>query len=139
MRGMRGPLATRSPLLGETLPLRRRESSRDYFFGSVAEAVRQITLDCPRALHGISIGVEDVPTLTGAWAQERVPLTAAVGATETEPAHLIVYRRPLEFRARTRLELDALVYRTIVEQLAALTGLELSTIDPSGRSTDPES
>ncbi|MGL4831802.1 MAG: metallopeptidase family protein [Propionibacteriaceae bacterium] len=136
LRGLRGPLARTSPLLGEALPLRRRESSRDFFVGSIAESIRQISKDCPQALTDVTVGVEDVPTLSGAWAQERVPLAAATSATPTAPATVTVYRRPLEFRATSRRALDVLVYRTIVEQLAALTGLEVSTIDPTGRSRD---
>ncbi len=136
LRGLRGPLARTSPLLGETLPLRRRESSRDFFTGSIAQSLSRISKDCPAALADVAIGVEDIPTLSGAWTQELVPLAAATSATAASCATVTLYRRPLEFRANSRRELDILVYRTIVEQLAALTGLEVSTIDPAGRSRD---
>ena len=44
----------------------------------------------------------------------------------------MVYRRPLEHRAASRRGLQILVYRTIVEQLSALTGLSVDEIDPDG-------
>lgn len=126
-------MATTTPLLGRPVALRRRESSLTYFIGSVTQARDQIERDCPAALAGITVLIEDVPTLTGAWSRDRVPLAASYTATLTSPATVVVFRRPLEHRAASRRGLDILVYRTIVEQLAALTGLEIATIDPSGR------
>ena len=45
---------------------------------------------------------------------------------------MVVYRRPLEHRAASRRGLRILVYRTIVEQLSALTGRSVDEIDPDG-------
>jgi hypothetical protein len=50
----------------------------------------------------------------------------------------VVYRRPLEHRAVSRRGLRILVYRTIVEQLAALTGRSVEEIDPEGAGADDD-
>jgi hypothetical protein len=56
----------------------------------------------------------------------------AVQATAERPGQIVVDRRPLEHRAATRRGLRILVYRTIVEQLSALTGRSVDEIDPDG-------
>ena len=52
-----------------------------------------------------------------------------VEADEERMAQVVVYRRPLEHRAASRRGLRILVYRTIVEQLSALTGRPVSDFD----------
>ena len=71
-------------------------------------------------------------TSTSAWAGDQVPLAAALEGTPERPAQVVVYRRPLEHRAASRRGLRILVYRTIVEQLSALTGRSVDEIDPDG-------
>jgi hypothetical protein len=65
-----------------------------------------------------------------------VPLAAAVDAVPDRSAQVVVYRRPLEHRAASGRGLRILVYRTIVEQLSALTGRSVSEIDPEGLSEE---
>lgn len=137
-RGLRGPLATRSPLSGHVAPLTRRTPAAAYFAECVSAAVERVERQCPQALLGVSIGIEEVPVWSGSWTPERVPLAAAIERTEDEPARIVVYRRPLEHRAATRRGLGILTYRTIVEQLAAVTGLDVATIDPSGVSDEDD-
>ena len=60
----------------------------------------------------------------------RVPLGVCVEATSLRPAQIVLYRRPLEHRAGSRSELQDLVHRTLVEQLAALTAQQVRDIDP---------
>lgn len=132
-RGLRGPLSVANDITGEPVPLRRRASSAEYFVSAVENAISRIRDSAPEVLRGVTIGIEEVPTLTESWGSEPVPLAAALDKTDKRPAQVVVYRRPLEFRAPSRPDLDALVHRTIVEQLAALTGLEATTIDPDYR------
>lgn len=129
-RGLRGPLSVANPITGEEVPVRRRESSATFFVGSVEAALERIRRVAPQALGSVTIGVEDVPTLTDRWDGEPVPLAAATEATDRKPAQIVVYRRPLELRATSRRELDDLVHRTIVEQLAEITNLDARSIDP---------
>jgi hypothetical protein len=44
----------------------------------------------------------------------------------------------LEHRASSRRGLQTLVYRTLVEQLAALTGRSVSELDPDGDADEDE-
>lgn len=129
-RGLRGPLSVANRITGEPVPLRRRESAGDVFVRAVEDAIARIGDTAPQALRGVTIGIEEVPTLTAAWRDEAVPLAAALGATEKRPAQVVVYRRPLELRAESRAELASLVHRTIVGQLAEITNLQPTTIDP---------
>jgi hypothetical protein len=110
----------------------------DFFNELVQAAVDRIGRDCPDALVGVRFGVEDVPYFDVAWSGDQVPLAAAVEATADHPGQVVVYRRPLEHRAVSRAGLRILVYRTIVEQLSALTGRSISEIDPSGAGAEDD-
>jgi len=61
-----------------------------------------------------------------------------VEASGARPAQVVVYRRPLEHRAASRQGLRILVYRTVVEQLSALTGRSVEEIDPDGAGFDDD-
>ncbi|WP_425308359.1 metallopeptidase family protein [Ammonicoccus fulvus] len=130
-RGLRGPLALPNDL-GPTARLNRTRSREALFTEAVAASAARISRHCPEALTGVELGIEEVPHLPTAWSGNQVPLAAAVEATEDRPARVVVYRRPLEHRAHSARGLRILVHRTIVEQLAALTGLMRETLDPEG-------
>ena len=93
----------------------------EYFNQCVKEALAAIAEIDPRALDGTVVGVEDVPLLKTAWSGDRVPMSAALEPSKGRPAQIVIYERPLEHRASNRSALRALVHRTIVEQLSALT------------------
>ena len=135
-RGLRGPLALPNPLSGRPARPPRPVGKSDFFTDAVTGAVERIARQCPEALVGVTFGVEDVPLLETAWSGDRVPLAAALEADTERMAQVVVYRRPLEHRAATRRGLSILVYRTIVEQLSALTGRSVNEIDPDGLSDD---
>jgi hypothetical protein len=111
-------------------------SRLEFFNDAVQSAVDRIAQQCPDALLGVAIGIEDVPYLETTWSDSRVPLAAALDAVPDRPAQVVVYRRPLEHRAASRRGLRILVYRTIVEQLSALTGRSVDEIDPDGYAED---
>lgn len=134
-RGLRGPLAQPNDH-GPTARVRRTRSREAVFTEAVAASAARISRHCPDALSGVDLGVEEVPHLTTDWSGNQVPLAAAVEASEDHPARVVVYRRPLEHRAATQRGLRILVHRTIVEQLAALTGLLPETLDPEGYGAD---
>lgn len=102
----------------------------------VHQAVAHIAEHCPRALVGVDIGVEDVPTVQPAWAPHRVPLAFAVTGTPDAHAQVVLYRRPLEHRARTRRGLYILVLRTLIEQLSDVTGIAPDELDPAQHRDD---
>ena len=137
-RGLRGPLALPNPFTGNPVPLRARVQGAEYFTGCVQQAVARVSASCPRALVGIDVGVEDVPGVASGWSRDRVPLAAAVGPVPPQHGQVVLYRRPLEHRARTRKGLRILVFRTLVEQLHALTEIPLEELDPEGWATDDD-
>lgn len=138
-RGMRGPIAAPNPLTQQAVPLRRNQRKAAFFVTCVADAVARVETKCPAALRDVQIGVEEVPGFEPQWASDRVLLAAALQPTDDDPAQVVIYRRPLEHRAGSRRELRHLVFRTLVEQLSAVTGLAIETIDPTGEAQrDPD-
>ena len=135
-RGIRGRLAWPNPYTGAPVPLKSRQSKAEFFTMCVHDALAQIQEHCPRALAAIDVGVEDVPTVDTGWTHDRVPLAAAVSPTPDTNGQVVVFRRPLERRARTRSGLRILVFRTIVEQLSEATAIPVDEIDPSGHRED---
>mgnify|MGYP001616188673 CR=1 FL=1 len=131
-RGLRGRLAWPNPYTGAPVPMRARQTKAQFFVTCVQDALGQIQQHCPRALASMDVGIEDVPDVGIAWTQDRVPLAAAVSALPDQNGQVVVFRRPLERRARTRHGLRILVFRTIVEQLSEATGIPVDEIDPNG-------
>ncbi|MGY4719921.1 metallopeptidase family protein [Naumannella cuiyingiana] len=129
-RGLRGPLAAPNPLTRRPASPRRPPGRAAFFDDAVAESVRRVRASCPRAIAGVQVGVVDVPEITDAWQEGEAPLAAAVEPVGDEPARVVLYRRPLEYRAISRPDLRLLVHRALVEQLSALTTIPLHEIDP---------
>jgi hypothetical protein len=137
-RGLRGPLALPNALTLHRAQPPHPASKADFFSEAVQDAVDRVGLKCPEVLVGITFGIEDVPHFDMAWSQDEVPLAAALEATATKPGQVVIYRRPLEHRAMSRRGLRILVYRTIVEQLSALTGRSVEEIDPDGAGAEDD-
>ncbi len=137
-RGIRGRLAAPNPWTGSAAPVRARQSPGEFFTMVVHEALAAVSADCPRALVGVDVGIEDVPPVTTGWEFGRVPLAAAVSGTPDAHAQIVIYRRPLERRARSRRGLRVLVLRTLVEQLGEVTGIPAAELDPTGRREDDD-
>lgn len=131
-RGLRGPLALPNTLVRRPANPPRPATPGEAFHEAVHDAIERVARHCPEALVDVAIGIEDVPVLPLAWTGAQVPLALAVEATADHPGHLVVYRRPLEHRAHSRRGLQVLVHRTVVEQLAALTGRTVDELDPDG-------
>ena len=122
-------LAPPNCLAGQMLRLKRPTLPTPYFFQCVSEAIEAIEEAVPDALSHLDVGVEEVPEVSGLWTSY-MPLAAAVEADETHLAQIIVYRRPIEFRAADRTQLRQLVFVALVEQVASATGLSVTTLDP---------
>ncbi len=117
---MRGSLALPNRFTGRPVPLRRPLSRDEFFLECLADAVGSVGRSCPESLAGAEV----------LWRDDKVPLAAAVEATPTRAAQIVLFQRPLEHRAASREGLRILVHRTLVEQLSALTGRSVSEIDP---------
>jgi predicted Zn-dependent protease with MMP-like domain len=115
---MRGPLAP-----GD-LPVSRTRAEQ--FDELVLSAVARLESRWATELADVEVLVEEVPT-----ADDRdVPLGRTEPATPHDPARIVVYRRPVEARARGLRARELLVHDVVVEQLAELLGLDPGTVDP---------
>ena len=62
-------------------------------------------------------------SMSGSWLATR----CGSGAT---PTRLVLFRRPIEHRAESRADLEALLLTIVVEQVAELLGLDPERVDP---------
>jgi predicted Zn-dependent protease with MMP-like domain len=81
-------------------------------------------------LADVEFGVEETPLLPVHWDPDEVPLATVVPATAGTPARVVLFRRPVEYRAAGRDELSALVLAVLVEQVAELLGRDPVEVDP---------
>jgi len=93
------------------------------------ETIEDVAHHCPEALAHVDIGVEEVPDVAEVW-NRRVPLAIAREATLDRLAQIVLYRRPIEFRCSSRSQVREVVFTTIVEQLAVVTGIPVDKLDP---------
>ncbi|MFI6107429.1 metallopeptidase family protein [Streptomyces sp. NPDC051310] len=116
-RGMRGPVAPPQVPLSAT----RADTFRDL----VQDSVERLERRWPQ-LAEVDFHVLEVP----ASPDESVPLGTSVPAGRDRPARIVVYRRPVELRAKSRDERALLVHEVVVEQVADLLGLAPESVDP---------
>src|SRR4051794_11575086 len=122
-RGLRGPLVPRE------VPAWR--SRRDRFDDRVLDAVELLEQRWADQLEGVEFAVEDIPPSDPApWEHDEVPLGRFFPAGGGLPTRIVVYRRPVETRARERSALAFLVHHVVVEQVAHLLDVEPSAVDP---------
>ncbi len=120
-RGMRGPA------LG-AVPARRTRSQRfDELALEITAAVAEPWAD---RIGEVELAVEEVPLLPEHWSSGTVPLTTWIPGRGRVPSRLVLFRRPIEHRAETRAELEAMLLTVVVEQLAEVLGLPAEDIDP---------
>jgi predicted Zn-dependent protease with MMP-like domain len=115
------------------VPIARARSER--FDDLVLDAVDRLRPKWDKQLSAVEFAVEEVPPLSElgdgpGTSSGPIPFGRADTAKGQSPASVVVYRRPLEARARDRDTLGALVHDTVVEQVATLLGLSPDTVDP---------
>jgi hypothetical protein len=130
---MRGPIAP--PQV--PLSVSRAES----FVDLVQDSAERLERRWPQ-LSGVDFTVLEVPTpgLGAAgpdahggpdgWDGESVPLGHFIAARGDTPDRIVIYRRPVEIRAKNRDERALLVHEVVVEQVAELLGLAPESVDP---------
>jgi predicted Zn-dependent protease with MMP-like domain len=84
----------------------------------------------------VEYAVEDAPQIPDDWHPETIPLSSLVRGARGAPNRLVLFRRPIEHRAETRAELEALVLTVLVEQVAELLGIDAELVDPRYRPRD---
>ncbi|MGN6598953.1 MAG: metallopeptidase family protein [Actinomycetales bacterium] len=130
-RGLRGPLAP------PAVPLSHSPSER--FDDLVLDVLEELERRWSEQLSGVDVAVEDVPDPDGELlraagrapgSDEPVPWAITLPASPAHPARIVVFRRPLESRARDREDLADLVRLVVVDQVADLLGLPPDEVDP---------
>jgi predicted Zn-dependent protease with MMP-like domain len=123
-RGLRGRLVP------ATVPLARTKS--EIFDELVLDTVEMLERRFATELAGVEFAVEDVPPDLNVYDSDvledgEVPLARLLpGRPERQemPPRIVLYRRPLEFRALDREDLADLVHDVIIEQVANLLGMD---------------
>lgn len=133
----------RRDLLPAGLPGHRTRAQR--FDDLVLDAVERLEERWEAELRDVEFAVEDVPPApqTDPSVDTRldpgaVPLPLAhtlPGGGRGAPPRIVIFRRPIEARARDPLDLADLIFDVVVHELADLLGLEPETIDPEGHGT----
>jgi predicted Zn-dependent protease with MMP-like domain len=123
-RGLRGRLVP------ATVPLARTKA--EIFDDLVLDTVESLERRYAKELAGVEFAVEDVPPELNVYDSDvledgEVPLARLLpgrpGRQELPP-RIVLYRRPLEFRAMDRDDLADLVHDVIIEQVANLLGVD---------------
>jgi Zincin-like metallopeptidase len=118
-----GPL---SPRAHELLSTRR-----DDFDELVLSLVDRLTGRLGAELADVEFGTEDVPQVADDWT-EPVPLGSLLPATRDTAARIVIFRRPIEVRAKTRVERVLLVHQQLVHHVAELLGRDPAELDRLG-------
>lgn len=126
-RNRRTPLALPGPLTPDGVPAALTPTEE--FDEAVVAVIERIRGRFPEAMARVDVGVEDQPILPDDWDQ-RVPAATRIAESSAKRARIVLFRRPLTTRARSRAELDGLILATVAEQLAALWDTDPDEIDP---------
>jgi predicted Zn-dependent protease with MMP-like domain len=105
-------------------------SPRERFDQLVLDVVSEIDVRWQDRLGLVEYAVEDAPLIPDDWSTTTVPLSSLVRGTGATPTRLVLFRRPIEHRAETRGDLEALVLTVVVEQVAELLGIDAEQVDP---------
>ncbi len=133
----------RSPLLPQFVPAFTTRA--DAFDGVALEAFAEIDTRWHDQLAGLDIAVDEIPRMLPRdpesiqWPEEvtadgAVPLARLIPAgidVHGQPtrAQIILFRRPLEIRAKRGADLLELVHEVLVQQVATHLGVDEDTID----------
>ncbi len=127
-RGFRGPLTLPGPLSPRGPAA--RPTRRDEFDDLVLSLVDRLSARWQAEWGDVEFGTEDIPQLPDDWSDEPVPFGSLVRGGTTGRHRIVLFRRPIELRATTRLERAALVNEVLVEHIASLLGRDPAEIDP---------
>jgi len=114
-----------------SVPLARTRA--EIFDDLVLDTVESLERRYSQELAGVEFAVEEVPPDLNVYDTDvledgEVPLArllpGGLPGQPDMPARIVLYRRPLEFRAMDRDDLADLVHDVIVEQVANLLGLD---------------
>lgn len=129
---MRGPLSLPGPYSPGRPPVDAGKAAR--FDGIVLDCVEQLERRLGDRLDAVDFAVEDVPAVIPGPGEQpplATTLTSPPGADGGTPAYrMLVHRRPIEVRARSRADIEDLVLDVLVGELTVVLGLDPGAIDP---------
>jgi predicted Zn-dependent protease with MMP-like domain len=148
--GSRRGREMRGPLLPPTVPGWRSRAER--FDMAVLEAYEPIERRWHERLSELDVAVDEIPRISPRdpdsvqWPPEVVadgpialarliPAGVDVRGNATR-ARIVLFRKPIERRAKDSLDLTDLLHEILVAQIATYLGVEPSVIDPSMDSDD---
>jgi predicted Zn-dependent protease with MMP-like domain len=111
-------------------------TKRERFDELVLSVVTSVDARWQDRLGLVEYAVEDAPQIPDDWESDQVPLSSLVRGSGATPTRLVVFRRPIEHRAETRADLEALVLTVVVEQVAELLGIDPEKVDPRYEADD---
>jgi len=134
----------RGPLLPQSVPGWRSRAER--FDMAVLEAYEPIERHWKQQLAGLDVAVDEIPRIAPKdpdsvqWPPEVVadgpialarliPAGVDVRGDSTR-ARIVLFRKPIERRARDSVDLTDLLHEILVAQVATYLGVEPSVIDP---------
>jgi hypothetical protein len=123
----------RGPAYGDGAPAGRvpaHLTGRERFDQVAVDVMNDVESRWTEELAPVELAVEDIPLLPRTWVAPRVPLASLVPATQSTPPRLVLFRRPIEHRADSRADLEALVLTVVVEQLADYLGVPAEDVHP---------
>lgn len=125
-RGLRGPLAWP--------PVPAMLTRAERFDELVLDSADRVRPMLGQRYAATEFAVEDVPPDDPPpWEAQEAALGRLIRSSGRAPHRIVVYRRPVEARARDERDLGDLIHGVVVEQVAALLGVPPSEIDPRGR------
>lgn len=122
----------RQPMFGSRLPQYRTKSGS--FDDMVAAQVHRLDEGWPELIRPLQFAVEDVPPSDPApWEGTENLASRAFHHRHGIPTRIVVYRLPLQSKARSRMELQFLIRDELVQRIAEIYGRRPEEIDPDWR------
>ena len=127
-RGARGALAP------ATIPI--AATAADRFDRLASAAVEHVEHRWREQLANVEFAVDLVPSAEvvepaeGSIESGGVVLAQIIPATGRQKAHIVLYRKPIELRARDSADLEDLVHDIVVHVIANFLGLDPGVVDP---------
>jgi predicted Zn-dependent protease with MMP-like domain len=121
-------------------------SPADRFDRIASDAVEHIEHHWREQLANVEFAVDLVPgaeveashpAMDGAIESAGVLLAQILPGQGSTPTHIVLYRKPIELRARNVEDLEDLVHDIVVQVIANYLGLEPEIVDPGFGSSEP--
>lgn len=119
----------RRPTFGTRLP--RYRTRCGVFDDLVAAQIRRLNVGWPDLVKPVQFAVEDVPPSDPTpWDGTSGLYSRSFPAGRGLPARIVLYRMPIQNKARDRIDLELIIRDELVLQLAELYGRSPEQIDP---------